>query len=53
MLHVNCSIGISFLSEDGSNLDTVIDEADEAMYKVKKHGKSNYSIYSEWNKILN
>lgn len=45
-LIVNCSIGISFFSETGNNLETIIDEADEAMYKVKKHGKSNYSIFS-------
>ncbi len=45
-LNVNCSIGISFFSETGNNLETIIDEADEAMYKVKKHGKSNYSVFS-------
>jgi len=45
-MSINCSIGISFLSENGNNLETVIDEADEAMYKVKKHGKSNYAFYS-------
>lgn len=43
---IYCSIGISFVAEDGSNLDTVIEEADESMYKVKKHGKSNFAFHS-------
>ena len=47
-LNVNCSIGISFFSETGNNLETIIDEADEAMYKVKKHGKSNYSVFTAY-----
>lgn len=47
-ISVDCSIGISLFSETGNNFDTIIDEADEAMYKVKKHGKGNYSIYKTY-----
>ncbi len=43
---IYCSIGISFVAEDGSNLDTVIEEADSSMYTVKKHGKSNFAFHS-------
>ena len=45
VVSVTCSIGISFFSESGNNLETIIDEADEAMYKIKKHGKSDFAIY--------
>ena len=45
-LSVNCSIGISYFNEDKNNSTNVIDEADEAMYSVKKHGKSNYKEYN-------
>lgn len=44
-LEVNCSIGISYFNEERNNLNNVIDEADEAMYLVKKHGKSNFKEY--------
>lgn len=46
-ISINCSIGISFFSENGNNLETIVDEADEAMYKVKKHGKSNFAVYNK------
>ncbi len=46
-LSLNCSIGISFFSQSGNNIDTIIEEADEAMYTVKKRGKSNYAIYKK------
>lgn len=40
---VHCSIGIAFFNENGKNCEEVIYAADEAMYSVKKHGKSNYA----------
>lgn len=46
-LSLNCSIGISFFSQSGNNIDTIIEEADEAMYTVKKRGKSNFAIYKK------
>lgn len=42
-LAIHCSIGISFLRENGKNTEEVIAAADEAMYNIKKHGKSAYA----------
>lgn len=42
---VRCSIGISFFSKNSKDIKKVIKDADEAMYRVKKSGKSNYSLY--------
>ncbi len=44
---VNCSIGISMFDDTASNIDTVVEEADEAMYSVKKHGKSNFAVFNK------
>ncbi len=40
---VRCSIGIAFLRESGKTTEEVIAAADEAMYNIKKHGKSAYA----------
>lgn len=42
-LYIKCSIGIAFLHESGKTTDEVIAAADEAMYNIKKHGKSSYA----------
>ncbi|MGN0674146.1 MAG: diguanylate cyclase domain-containing protein, partial [Oscillospiraceae bacterium] len=42
-LTVHCSIGIAFLRESGKTTEEVIAAADEAMYNIKKHGKSAYA----------
>lgn len=42
-LNVHCSVGIAFLRESGKNAEEVIAAADEAMYNIKKHGKSAYA----------
>lgn len=41
-----CSIGIAYITPEDSDPAAVIDRADQAMYSVKKSGKSNYAIYS-------
>lgn len=43
---ITTSIGISFYPEDGSDADSLLKLADRAMYRVKKHGKNNFAIYS-------
>lgn len=43
---INCSVGIAFFSENGKNCEEVLAAADEAMYGVKKHGKSNFGYAS-------
>lgn len=42
-LYIKCSIGIAFLHESGKTTNEVIAAADEAMYNIKKHGKSSYA----------
>lgn len=42
-LSVHCSIGIAFLIESGKTTEDVIAAADEAMYNIKKHGKSAFA----------
>lgn len=42
-LSVHCSIGIAFLIESGKTTEDIIAAADEAMYNIKKHGKSAFA----------
>ncbi|KAB8129337.1 EAL domain-containing protein [Gracilibacillus oryzae] len=43
---VTPSIGISMYPRDGKDRKTLIKKADNAMYHVKRTGKSNYQFYS-------
>ena len=45
-LYVSASIGISLYPQDGSNMDTLIKNADIAMYHVKGQGKNGYQFFS-------
>lgn len=45
-LPVSCSVGISIYPDDGTEFDTLLYKADQALYNVKRHGKCNYSFYS-------
>lgn len=51
-LYIKCSIGIAFLRESGKTTSEVIAAADEAMYNIKKHGKSAYA-YAKSNSSSN
>ncbi|MBQ8826874.1 MAG: diguanylate cyclase [Oscillospiraceae bacterium] len=42
-LSIKCSIGIAFLRESGKTTEEIVAAADEAMYNIKKHGKSAYA----------
>jgi diguanylate cyclase (GGDEF)-like protein/PAS domain S-box-containing protein len=44
--YVTPSIGISIYPTDGSDEETLIKNADTAMYQAKDHGKNNYQFYS-------
>lgn len=46
-IHVSVSIGISTYPNDASDTDTLIKNADIAMYQAKNKGKNNYQFYSE------
>lgn len=44
---INCSIGIAFYPDNGLSCNEVLQSADDAMYTVKKHGKSNFAYAGE------
>lgn len=44
-MRITTSIGISFYPENGENLNTLIKNADKAMYEVKKAGKNSVAVY--------
>ncbi len=45
-LHVTTSVGISLYPGDGDEDDTLIKNADMAMYHAKKNGRNNYQFFS-------
>ncbi len=46
-LHTSPSIGISVYPGDGTGIDTLIRQADEAMYHAKTTGRNNYQYFSD------
>ena len=46
-INVSASIGIAVCSSCGISYDTLYKNADKALYRIKRNGKGNYSIYSE------
>jgi diguanylate cyclase (GGDEF)-like protein len=45
-LYVSCSAGISIYPQDGRDVDTLLKNADAAMYRAKEHGRSNFQFYT-------
>lgn len=45
-LHVTLSIGISLYPDNGKNVETMIKNADTAMYQAKKNGRNNYQVFT-------
>jgi diguanylate cyclase (GGDEF)-like protein/PAS domain S-box-containing protein len=45
-LHINASIGISMFPEDGEEADTLIQNADMAMYHAKESGRNNFQFFT-------
>jgi diguanylate cyclase (GGDEF)-like protein/PAS domain S-box-containing protein len=45
VLHVSASIGIAMFPEDGTDADTLIGNADVAMYHAKECGRDNYQFF--------
>ena len=46
-LSVTCSIGISIFPEHGADAETLIKNADAAMFASKKRGRNTFSFFSE------
>ncbi|HUW38424.1 MAG TPA: EAL domain-containing protein [Rhodocyclaceae bacterium] len=46
-LFVSCSIGVSHYPSDGEDPQTLIMNADAAMYLAKERGKSNFQFYTK------
>ncbi len=45
-IHAGLSIGISIFPDNGETYDTLLNNADTAMYHVKESGKSGYQFYT-------
>jgi diguanylate cyclase (GGDEF)-like protein/PAS domain S-box-containing protein len=46
-LHVSASVGIVIFPDDGKDADTLLKNADFAMYHAKECGRSNYQFFRE------
>lgn len=44
--HLTVSLGIAFYPEDGQDQDTLIKNADTAMYRAKESGKNTYRVFT-------
>lgn len=43
--HITVSIGVAVYPRDGDDIETLLKNADTAMYRVKEGGKNNYQFY--------
>jgi len=46
-LHVTASIGVSLYPDDGLDVETLIKNADIAMYQAKKNGRQSYQFFRQ------
>ena len=43
-----CSIGVAIYPDDGDDMETLLKNADAALYHAKSEGRNNYQLYSDW-----
>ena len=46
-LEISCSIGISIYPKDGDDGQTILKNADAAMYRAKEQGRNNFQFYTK------
>jgi len=46
-INLGCSVGISMFPEHGADCETLIKNADAAMYSAKTNGRNNFRFFSE------
>ena len=46
-LNISCSIGVSIFPEHGTDCETLIKNADAAMYGAKASGRNNFQLFAE------
>jgi diguanylate cyclase (GGDEF)-like protein len=53
-LYITCSVGVSIHPQDGPDVETLLKNADVAMYRAKERGRNNFQFYtSEMNDLAN
>lgn len=45
-IYITTSVGISLYPYDGQNMQTLMKNADLALYRAKEHGRNNYQFYT-------
>ncbi|KIX12841.1 bifunctional diguanylate cyclase/phosphodiesterase [Dethiosulfatarculus sandiegensis] len=46
-IYITCSIGVTLHPHDGTRADTLITNAQLAMHRAKKQGRSNYQLFTQ------